>query len=636
MDAFNNFLQSASASYKFSVIQEGKEPFDYDCSIRFLFLEIGSPIKGIALLTNYGSAVGQDTKYNKNALMFNSNVDFSPSFTILSSSNQPIDAFHKLSINSSFSLNEMYKIVENVQIFAEEHVIATLPGNKFPKPVIARFSGDNFSLYEGDGAKYSIYISNMMNFLIPAIGQQPSFGLRDETTGKVQWISVPTFRDVERWCLYFLCKKYQMSIKPTISMIQIEDTPIEEVAPKVHTHGVKDEKKPKIVETSKPIKEERPTIVKRDNPIYEILQKKLSQSKISSIVRVQDPEPTLSIQPVFRENMDINNVFPQKSSINDNPPLINLVFDRVSKPRIKVTRYTTHDIPMPKIDFELGFDSNSIESLENVYRNANPYDTFILLMSIVKNGYNGNSIAHTYKLDGSYDDHITECFEVVLKYKESLLQFIISNFSSIAVDYSLTSMIRDQKTLKKFAEFKKEIQIHQTSPQTLPFQFSYKPIEEIRQWLHNTLYNFKRNNSNAKDSVYSLSLALLSVFNHYIAPNQTPEQFFKTVSSSVRGMSVWSDLKVNIPWTSAWIHIWLLAYQYNKLLQTFLEIFKNTQVIQNFYSKCSCVRNIETISYIATTISLFESLGIPINYETEKASDLQFIGKAILGFVKSF
>ena len=261
--------------------------------------------------------------------------------------------------------------------------------------------------------------------------------------------------------------------------------------------------------------------------------------------------------------------------------------------------------------------------------NSSPQETFILLMALIKNGFNGSSISKCFNVPKKAEDGpIAELRTIIDTHKTKIIDFFLQNENNILEFYSLSALCYDFDLLRTIKQANKEIEYPQQLPDQLPFRFEHKPDKSLMHWLFTVLYDSKVVLSDVRLYIYQLSQCLLTFFSHYLKENKTIEEFFQLVMSSSSSSVFWNLLKKTDQWNSSWFMVWLRLYKDGNLLAAFRDIFSanNRENINNVYEDCSCVKDENAINLVYFCISAFMELKIPANYECEKTSDFSIFG----------
>ena len=329
--------------------------------------------------------------------------------------------------------------------------------------------------------------------------------------------------------------------------------------------------------------------------------------------------------------MDIEKEFPKLIfSINDNI-IYRKILDGVSSPRVNIARYSNGKYDYVNYSINTSFNKESPESYISAFMKSNEEETFILLMSLIKNCYNGSSISRAYKVAKRAEDGpIAELATIVEEHKEDLLDYIIDNINYIQEFYSSAALLRDSELLRRIKEVNKPIKRPSVLPDLLPFRFEHRPVETIRQWIFNVLYDVKMKSFRTQYFICRLSECLIAFFSHYLIDNDI-QGFFKRVSSESSQTHLWMTLRKQSNWSVAWAMQWLQAYKDGNLIQCFIDILNNEELIREKYAECSSVRDQNSIDIALWSMNTFVNLELPAAYEVEKSTDF-----SLFGFFKGF
>ena len=410
-------------------------------------------------------------------------------------------------------------------------------------------------------------------------------------------------------------------------------------------------------------KEKKKQEIEKQKKKLEAQLDKFSKKPNKSTKKLQNlPELQYPVLPQILTNSnnnlssDINELYEKminSASFND---LKTMILERLTNPQFSIDHYVTEQKNQkpqqqetPKfmknsssasllasmsnefkpLDIKFDYNPLSPHSFITKYMNSTPEQTFILLMALIKNGFNGSSISKCFYVPKKAEDGpIAELRTIIDTCKTNIFDYFLQNKNNILESYSLSALCYDFDLLKQIKQLNKEIKYPERLPDSLPFRFEHKPAKSFMHWLFTVLYESRVGLSDVRVYIYQLSQCLQTFFSHYIKEPETVENFFQQIIAQ-SSTSYWITLKKAEQWSSSWFLLWLQLYKNGNLINAFKDIVNtnNIEIINEIYEDCSCVRDINAINAVYKCLYTFLELKIPANYECEKmSSDFSIFG----------
>lgn len=309
---------------------------------------------------------------------------------------------------------------------------------------------------------------------------------------------------------------------------------------------------------------------------------------------------------------------------------------------------------------------------------ADPKLTFLLLSTLVGNGFRGQSIADAFKVP-KQSSTMYDILSILRKYKKDIFNFMLSiDDKDLQVWYAPWSILRSDRSFiieinEKFVKSQQDndtntsgdyigplIRFESTfpMPESVPFQFAFKPIEFLQKFLFDAMYFQRISYVNPVVFVTSLSKMIYSLFNHYlvfeinessytssaeqislsansfsssyyitnpiivssiITSTVTVQSFVKDVLSKIKPLKKtfppWSYLTFQQDFSQSWTFFWASCFQENLLAENFSEFFKYPELLRKFYYPCSSMRNCEWIEYVTEILNAISHINLSKNFE---------------------
>ena len=316
-----------------------------------------------------------------------------------------------------------------------------------------------------------------------------------------------------------------------------------------------------------------------------------------------------------------------------------------------------------------------------------PKMTFLLLCSIVANGFRGQSIAEFYKVP-KQSSMMYDILSVLRKYKSNIFDFMLSiNEEDLKTFYAPWSLLRRDRSFiellnDKFVKNQNDdnnslngdfisplIKFEPTfpMPESVPFQFAFKPFEFIQKFLFDVMYFQQISSVDPRVFTLQLSKMIYSLFSHYLVfevdetkfsssteqltlnSNSVTSSYFITnpitissiISSSVSLSSFvrevlskvkplkktfppWSYLTFQQDFKQSWTYFWASCFQEGKLAENFSEFFKYPELLKKFYYPCSSMRNCEWINFVTEILNAISQINLPKDFEISVLPSFDF------------
>ncbi|EAY15484.1 hypothetical protein TVAG_210140 [Trichomonas vaginalis G3] len=662
MDKIQQILKTSTPSGKFLISFGEHEPVEMEIISRFVFLEFGSVIqKGVAFLYDYAAAVniGIDSDHS---IYFNSNNSSNPSFKIYSSNKQNIEIISHLASMAQISYKEFLKLTRTVKFDVKEHMICQFPDSPFPRPIQLHLKDLKAIVYEGNDVKCEYLITQRTNFLFPPFKTQPMFGLTNKPDDLL-WFIVPTYEKVEEWFLIVSSIQEGLSFQKesllrNMSVEKIVVTPIksekdqptkisedqtttpstppqEGLETRTVTNSNKKKHKRMSIDapTQDPVvsslniasqrrKQRINELMDESDKITEKLKLKISRYTPKKYVN-EITAPTIDYpSQSVKDKIDSNSFLAENQKQVNNEQQIRQEISRlISSPSVNISRYFGSSCNYSPLSVKFDYDPFAPESFVASFISATPSDSYILLMALVKNGATTSALSPIYNCTSDASEGpIAELASIVDAHIKDLFDFILDELNNLHSYYSPAALTRDFDLIKYLRELHKPLERPANFPDSLPFSFEHRPVEGIRHWIFNILYETRMKNPDTRKFIFQLCRCLSKFFSHYLISG-TVEQFLRQLASESNQSYLWSALKKNQEWSLSWYLFLLKLYKEDTLIQWFSEIFNNHKAtLQKSYAPCSSVLDSTAINTALWCLSLFVDLKLPADFEEEKSS----------------
>lgn len=434
----------------------------------------------------------------------------------------------------------------------------------------------------------------------------------------------------------------------------------------------------------------------------ELLAKKNSYRKT---INIPEPIPEPQIEPpvivsysrINSQNKPYVVVEKKASKKMTNEDLMEIIKPRIEHPLINFDRYIPnyvfYNFHMPPIDFipeeeykenfkSLFFRSigikakpNEIPEIPDTLLQRDPKMTFLLLCSMVANGYRGQSIAEFYKIP-KQSSMMYDVLSILRKYKSNIFDFMLSiKDDDLKVEYAPWSLLRRDRSFfvtlnEKFVKSQLNDNTAVTGdcigplikfepafpmPESVPFQFAFKPFEFIQKFLFDVMYFQRISSINPRVFTLQLAKMIYSLFSHYLVfesdetvltsseqlnINSSSSSYFITnpitvssiVSSTIslpvfvkeviskikplkKTFPPWSYLTFQQDFQQSWIYFWASSFQEGKLAENFSEFFKYPDLLKRYYYPCSSMRNCQWINYVTEILNAISQINLSKDFE---------------------
>lgn len=662
MEKIQQILKNTTPAGKFMIEVAGQEAVEMEIFSRFVYLELGNVIrKGVIFLPHFAAAE-QIGNTNNGCIYFNSLNSELSSFSISSSNKQNIEIILHLASMAQLSFKEFLKLTSSTKFEIKEHMIAKFPDEQFPKPVQIYLQNLTLTVYENNQQKIEYHINNRTNFHFPPIKMQPMFGISNSPTDLV-WFSVPSYEKVEEWFLIFSSIQNDLNKQKEslLRNISVEKFNVEKNTDKNEENNEKNNiNQPESPNRSQEGLETR-TVTntnekrlkrnsnatasvdnltelfflanqKRNKRISELkAQSEQMKTQLKTKLSKYQPKKYISEVPIpeldahqstIAETPDVNSLLQSEKIFEDKTSSIKSeIMQSIVSPNINAIRYLKGTCSYIPLSFNLNYNPWSPESFVTLFTNSNPNNAFVLTMAIIKNGFTGNSISRIYevpkKINDTPSDELANIIEV---HKNDIFDYILEQSNRLNEFYSPTAMARDYSLIKYLKSLNKELIRPNNLPDHIPFNFDHNPVEAIKHWIYNVLYDSKMGNHDTRKYVFQLSRVLASFFNQYMIAGNL-DSFFRSIAAESSNSHMWKEFKNQPDWNMAWLFHWLHAYKENNLINCFCEIFNLHQAtIRRCYAPCSCVLNVDAVNTALWCMAIFVDLNLPADYELEKSS----------------
>jgi len=618
-------LRHVLAGDNFTVKFRNLDAFESYCSIKFVYLEIGTQkIKGSIFLPDYGPAVSFGENEGK-IIMFNPFANEKmQDFTLMSSDTDMIDAFLHLAMNSMNSLRQIALLVKDCDLEYESHMIFR-DVDSVEEPTIVKFHGSSLVLYSNGAVLKEIEIFSNTILHFPPINKHPYFGIQNDE-GKVMLFHVVTFDELYKWyTLINIIKLRKTSDEYTsVPELQIETISV--------THSVtKTNAETQLVDLRIEKSKKNDFVADQKEKISNDLKAlKLFENQKEIMLEPQIPYPKkndtfVPLKPSFEKaelcftGISIENVM-QK---------------RVNSPRINLGHFLLNRCLQEANAPFLGYDKECNDYYSSRLLGSTPQVAYILLLSATLNGFVGDSLLSYFQLsEKSTGDQICDAAIVINKFKFRVFDYF-NQSPFTEYNYLPSSIARDQEITKKFSSIGKEVDLGQEKPQILPYLFPHDPIKDIAHNVHSLLYIHKISKCN--DTHYQiLSRKILGFFLHYAYNNQ-PFLMIQSISQVSKNSS-WSFFRGSNELSISWDKFFLSSLKEGTLISNLLLIYSDPQTIISSYYPCSQVRKQESITELFRLVQLlvfvFESQNTKAKNDGEKAPE--FISSAMNSLYSMF
>ncbi|OHT04717.1 hypothetical protein TRFO_06133 [Tritrichomonas foetus] len=636
MDTIRQFLRSTNASAKFTVLSDGKESSPTTCTIKFLFIEIGTPsVRGFFFMPDYTPSLDPAKK----TITFTPIGENAMPITFRNPNEQILNNWLQFASNSPDSLKSFVEMIPDTDLSYEQNLGIE------SHPYIVKISKDFvFSITDSNKTLIEYRLTPRTHIALPKIDDNPRIGLYESISPEtISWTLIPDLPSIFDWvlllkcCIHFLEKQEQEfdDIEIEVTSIPIDDSPASSLSSHMtppqsssitsissfgnnfssHHDRVSPPRSRRLSCDIQTINQISLEIKKQKDE----LKSKASKYKKSINVSEAIPEPEIE-PPVITNYRRLKNkqyevvkfTKPEKMKYDE---LLTIIEPNLKNPQIEYKRYIPDYVPYNYIGSSMEYTENCPETFEEVFKSSDPKQTLVLLCSILANGFIGPSISDVYKIPKQasriYDlqtvwkTHGNNTFDMMLELTE------------IEKYYEPWAIIYDRNLLKRLKDLNKPFEEMFPFPENLPFQYPLVPIEAFNQWFYNLLYDLKMENINSQMVIFEMSQLLWGFFNHYLI-NENIQGFFKEILSKVGAssfLSPWSFLRNQTDFYNNWVSFWVTSFKEGKLVPNFTEFLRQTQVIYKFYSKCAAIRNRHWVKSIVEMLHFVSMLNLPTNFE---------------------
>ena len=619
MEFITQFLSSVNSSGAFMINIDGDNQFGAKCIIRSCFIEIGYPnTRYVFFLPDYVGILEESSKNKVGCLHFEPINRTTKSFTLSTSDTQILSIWHYFSANSRDLFDEMIKLSIGSPILLSEvfGVFGNHPNlSKNPQGLLVKIENNVLYFYEhkNNSLIFELLIHSQLNIVIESNKSSISLKINDFNLNYEIFLGNVLFETIEKWYLsLYICKENNSKKDQDI---------INEICNSVSDIDIK-------INDSNDLESENNLNIKN---IEEKLEKDLKNYQNNFFQPLPIPEPEL-------EKIDKTQFLPSKFILPS--PIINQSFTEISKDHLMNLISDRFTNPISNFTFynqninnslisipNLNYNKDSLKKIENYYKNSNDIDSFILLCSIILNGFKGDSLSFFFDVEPLPGESIQfEVTKITQIHLTNIFNILLSK-KDLNLYYNIDSIVLDKELLINLSKISKNLENPGILSDNLPYMFSHQPLKLFISWYFDTIYLIKINKLDFKNCILLLSYNFYQLFSNHLIENNNPIIFLRLISSKmfgpIRFVGNWQYLWGNLENEKNWNNFWVYTFKEKKLLQTFLNIFQYPDLIMENYDDCAMIRSSSVLSEIIKFLTNFESLlsSIDINIKIDQIND---------------
>jgi len=626
MELIQQFLGNTSSTGRFTIEVDGGNPFGSKCSIRFVFVEIGSPsTRYMFFLPDYEPSLMPGDANNPYTLKFVPINNNTKPFVLKTEDESLLKIWYHYAKHSQDLLDEMLKMAMGTSVLYEEVLFVSFSATKSSNIYKVRLENTSILFIEDSGkAIIEKQITSRTRFLITYSNNSIGFKIHDSNSDDYITFDTCSFDSIKIWYLSLSITRSTVEANERLTISAI----CEDIEPEPEPEKVIIEQK----ENTNELEKATQSLELKLNDQLKKYKKQFSQMD-------PIPEPTLEIidKSKYSHNIELPKL-PERKPVKKmtQDQLSALVKTRLSNPVACFTKYSplffNTSLEIPKY----AYDNNSQETFKNNYINSNQTDCFLMLCSLVLNGFIGESLSGFYGVDKiPNEDRIREASRIVQTLQTSVLNMILSSHE-LSSFYSPDSIAMDTELIKSLLNANKLIDHPGDLPKELRYMFPHKPMELLNRWFYDASYANSIQKLVPQKVFFEFIYCIEAVFAHFLVGCDV-YTFAHSVANSMGPLNIvgnWSIIRTASD-RNAWIQFWHASLKDRKLSSNFVSMISNSELIMSHYLRCSLIRSFNDVQIIVGFLSALETFSVQWNFEINYENNEKSLTKNFIDFVFS-